>query len=228
MGSAKNLTGQRFGRLTALKATKERKQGAIVWECLCDCGNKVLVARNNLEQHNTLSCGCLQAENVSKRNAVRQTKDLIGKKFGKLTVIEKTEKRECGYVVWKCLCECGNITHVTSGNLLSGNTFSCGCLSNQLAKENAPKNLEKHKKNNYVENTRIDLLEKTKPNKNNSCGIRGVYKRKKDGKYVATLFFKGKRYFLGSYATKEEAAMARKAGEETYYKNFLEDYYGKK
>lgn len=55
-------------------------------------------------------------------------KDLTGLRFGKLVVVELTDKR-CGHsVVWKCKCDCGNIKYVSSNNLCSGRTNSCGCL----------------------------------------------------------------------------------------------------
>ena len=37
----KNLTGQKFGKLTALNPTEKRKHGLVIWDCICDCGNKV-------------------------------------------------------------------------------------------------------------------------------------------------------------------------------------------
>lgn len=54
-------------------------------------------------------------------------KDLTGQRFGKLTVLN-LEKKEKGITIWKCQCDCGNITHVTLGHLRSGDTKSCGCL----------------------------------------------------------------------------------------------------
>ena len=55
--------------------------------------------------------------------------DLIGKIFGKLTVIEKTKKRTKNRnIIWKCQCDCGNICEVPTTHLNSGHTSSCGCL----------------------------------------------------------------------------------------------------
>lgn len=56
-------------------------------------------------------------------------KDLTNQKFNKLLVLEATDKRSCGNVVWKCLCDCGNITYVAGCRIRSGNTKSCGCLN---------------------------------------------------------------------------------------------------
>lgn len=54
------LTGQRFGRLTAVKEDSRRdKWGRIMWVCRCDCGNIVSVAGTDLRRGSTKSCGCL-------------------------------------------------------------------------------------------------------------------------------------------------------------------------
>lgn len=54
--------------------------------------------------------------------------DLTGQKFAKLTVIKRAENAKNGNVRWECVCECGNKTIVTGGNLKSGTVKSCGCL----------------------------------------------------------------------------------------------------
>lgn len=56
-----DLRGRRFGRLVALGPAKE-KVGKDYWECVCDCGNKIICQKENLCSGNTKSCGCLQAE----------------------------------------------------------------------------------------------------------------------------------------------------------------------
>ena len=48
--------------------------------------------------------------------------------FGQLTVLYPTSQRLNGQVVWHCKCTCGKEIDVRSYNLISGNTFSCGCL----------------------------------------------------------------------------------------------------
>lgn len=60
-------------------------------------------------------------------------KDLTGKKFGKLVVLEYVEKNDKGQHLWKCKCECGN-TVIKNGKLLqNGHIKSCGCM--QKAKD---------------------------------------------------------------------------------------------
>lgn len=55
--------------------------------------------------------------------------DLIGQKYGRLTVVEN---KTIGYKYkWKCICDCGNETIVYHGHLRSGHTNSCGCLNRE-------------------------------------------------------------------------------------------------
>lgn len=63
-----NLTGQRFGRLIALRETDFRRGTFVVWECLCDCGNTTLAASAHLRSGNTTSCGCYRKEQIDKSN----------------------------------------------------------------------------------------------------------------------------------------------------------------
>ena len=69
--------------------------------------------------------------------------NLIGQKFGKLTVIERDYSRK-RRAYWICKCECGNTTVVASCDLRSGHTQSCGC-----------KCFESHNAKHKMKHTRI-------------------------------------------------------------------------
>ena len=62
-----NITGQRFGKLTAIRATEKRINRTVVWECLCDCGTRIEVITNSLTTGNTKSCGCFKLEVLEKQ-----------------------------------------------------------------------------------------------------------------------------------------------------------------
>lgn len=53
-----DLSGKRFGRLTAVSFNGSNNAGVTLWNCICDCGNSVVVSYNNLMSGNTTSCGC--------------------------------------------------------------------------------------------------------------------------------------------------------------------------
>lgn len=57
--------------------------------------------------------------------------DLTGHKFGRLTVIEISEKKN-KHLYWLCKCECGNLKSISGSNLKSGRIKSCGCLNEQF------------------------------------------------------------------------------------------------
>ena len=55
--------------------------------------------------------------------------DLTGQTFNHLTVLELSEKTDdAGARMWKCRCDCGNITYTSSNKLISGGKKSCGCI----------------------------------------------------------------------------------------------------
>lgn len=63
---------------------------------------------------------------------MRKALELKGHRFDRLMVVEKdTIRSKDRKVKWFCKCDCGVIVSVTSGNLKSGNTKSCGCLNKE-------------------------------------------------------------------------------------------------
>ena len=114
------VSGDRFGRLTVIKEEKGNSiNGMRTWRCLCDCGKETNVPTGRLNNGNTKSCGCLKQEIVNP--------NLIGRKFGKLTVIASAGKRK-QHSIWECCCECGGKKVARTNPLLSGRIRSCGCL----------------------------------------------------------------------------------------------------
>lgn len=117
----KDLTNQRFGKLTAIYYIENTSPP--LWHCVCDCGNEINVKSTDLTQHNRTSCGC-------GRRDLR--KSLIGQKFGKLTVFDRAENyiSPSGQemIQYKCHCDCGNEIIVMATSLTQGLTLSCGCI----------------------------------------------------------------------------------------------------
>lgn len=131
MGKTPDLIGKKFNFLTVLEKTDKRKGGAVVWKCLCDCGNIKEVTTADLTSNRVMSCGCYNRKLVS-----NNYNNIIGQRFGRLVVIEKTDKRtNKREVVWKCKCDCGQECETTSNRLSRGTVKSCGCLQKEAAKE---------------------------------------------------------------------------------------------
>jgi len=65
---------------------------------------------------------------LSNRNTPKNFLNLVGNRFGRLTVISRAENKNNYTVCWSCKCDCGNATTVRSHDLVGGKTLSCGCL----------------------------------------------------------------------------------------------------
>lgn len=73
--------------------------------------------------------------------------DLIGQRFGRLVVIEKSEKRDSGgNVFWLCKCDCGKDTLVSTHSLKIGHCKSCGCYKIDVNREQGKRCFTKHGK----------------------------------------------------------------------------------
>lgn len=128
MGAKINLVGQKYNKLTVIKETSKRdSSGGVVWECQCDCGAITYASSNALRSNHKQSCGCMnreQAQQLGCNNYI----DITGQRFGRLTVIQKSNVRKNGRVYWECVCDCGAQVVVMGRGLRAGTIQSCGCL----------------------------------------------------------------------------------------------------
>lgn len=131
--------GDRYGRLTVVEQVPKPEgvvNGSRYWLCKCDCGTEKAIRGISLTSGNTKSCGCLRNEQLERVrwNVINYKRiDLIGRRFGKLTVVKEAPRpidkiRGGGY--WVCHCDCGGEKIVSSHSLLRSrqSTKSCGCL----------------------------------------------------------------------------------------------------
>ena len=139
-----NLVGLVFGKLTVVEMLYGYNGGKQTYcKCLCECGTETIVGMSNLVSGRTTSCGCF--ETASRYNRIHYI-ELLGQKFGMLTVVEKTNLKAInGCVIWKCRCDCGNTTYATTTELRLYRKTSCGCsrysnmehfIANILSKHN--------------------------------------------------------------------------------------------
>ena len=116
-----DLTGMKFGMLTAVKLATRQTGGAAYWLCKCDCGNEHVRRSDDLKSSPMPSCGCATKNRQS---------DITGKRFGRL-VATRYSHREGGREYWHFQCDCGNSYIGKLHNIKSGNTTSCGCYKEE-------------------------------------------------------------------------------------------------
>ena len=159
-----DITGKRFGRLTALKLADRPgyiNQGKNYWDCLCDCGNTITVSYSSLNTGKAISCGCAQRE-IAKKLGQASLKDLTNQVFGKLTVIKRDLSQNYSRVHWICQCECGNIKSIAANHLTSGAIISCGCYGTSKGEKEITKLLLKNNIN-FKQEISFDNLKDKKP-----------------------------------------------------------------
>lgn len=123
----KDLVGNRYGWLTVIEDSGKRRGHSILWRCKCDCGGEILAVRSQLQNGIVTDCGCIA------KAPRAQAGDLVGRRFGKLTVIGDSGKRKGRCILWTCKCDCGNEVLKKRVDLISENAQSCGCVPKAYA-----------------------------------------------------------------------------------------------
>lgn len=119
-----DITGKKFGKLTAVSIVESSDRFAR-WKCVCECGNETVVPIYSLFKGTIKSCGCL------KHKSAYNAKDFTGKQFGMLTAVERLARYKGKETFYRCICECGREVIVSSGNLSSKHTRSCGRINHK-------------------------------------------------------------------------------------------------
>lgn len=212
----KELVGTVYNNFKIIDYKRENRRSLLFVECP-HCHNRKWMRKEQIEI--AKSCGCLNYKTFFKAQNIK------GERFGNLTVLEPTNRRDKnnGSVAWRCVCDCGNLKETTEAELKRGAVRSCGCIAQKFSRENGKKVLTEQAKKVCVENTRLDNLTAVTA-KNNTSGYKGVTWDGSRGKWRAQIVFKGKAYHLGRYNTIEQAAAARKQAEAELYKPILEKY----
>ena len=161
--------------------------------------------------HNNLNS---QAETVKGHS--RKKVDLTGQRYGNLTVIASAENIG-SKTAWLCRCDCGKEAVVKTYYLRNGHVTSCGCIGTASGLQSLT----------YVDGTCVEMLRAKTVRCNNTSGVPGVDWRRSKGTWRASICFKGKRYYLGSYRCFDDAVKARKRAEENLHDRFLTEFTAK-
>lgn len=210
-----NITGVRSGKLVVIEPTTEKRRGATLWRCRCDCGNELLTEAYKIRSQKVLSCGCTRTE--------KKIKDLSGQRFGKLVALQRCNEKRGTTFLWLCQCDCGTQLKVSANALLSGNSKSCGCKRIEAIQKTIEKYGTVANHVTLIGGTCVEKISRTGLQKNNTSGYTGVQSR--GNKWIAIITFKRKVYYLGIYAKLEDAVQVRKKAEGMLFGEFLDWYY---
>lgn len=101
----KDLTGIKKGLLTIVSFAYYYKipgsnYRRSYWNCICQCGNKVIVSRKNIMESKKLSCGCWIKEN----NGPETTRSFEEAKQHKINCILNMSHWENDCLIWEGYC----------------------------------------------------------------------------------------------------------------------------
>lgn len=231
------LIGKRFGRWTILSDLGVVNGHRMVY-CECDCGTKKNVDLNNLRLGLTKSCGCYHDE-VSVQNGMNNKKeneyDLASESYGvgwtyddyafffdkedyELIKPYCWHKHQDGYLRTRYdwyTDESGKIhnKYIMLHQLISNKYFN----GNQLDHINGQPN--DNRKSNLRPATQADNMKNVKLPKTNTSGHKGVSVTPSNT-WIAHITCNGKRIYLGTYSTYEEAVKVREKAENRLFKDF--------
>ncbi len=223
----KDLTGQKFGYLTAIGPVGKDKRHNVIWRCKCKCGNEVDVVATLLITGNTVSCGCFKTARLKYVNRYVEGTELrasmedsrISKRsISGYTGVQPKRGKWRAYIRYK------------------GISYSLGTYKKMedavKARARAKEAVMEDAKRLYEETDHLfreppkrpprpekepqhALTQKRTGNarrSDNTSGYTGVILS--DGKWMANIGCKGKRYILGYYDDIEKAIAVRKQAEQ--------------
>ena len=214
MSALLDLSGQKFGRLTAISwmrfANKKTK-----WICRCDCGNYLLVDQGNLKNGHTKSCNHCQGFEVFE-NHVKCTV-----KSGRSFIFDKEDLPYIKTKIWNV--DKYGYVRTREGKLhrlLLGN----------------PSGVVDHVNGDPSDNRRINLRCATQHQNTQNCstprnsttGFKGVCFDKTKKKYMAHIHPNGRMKFLGYYDDPIEAAKAYDKAAAFYFGDFAKPNFARK
>lgn len=146
MKKYKDYSGEKWGKIIVIEKVGSKEfcgHKVALWRCMCDCGREIFLTSNQIRIHSPKSCGCSKERKPYNKNKESHLpdKEFIGKKYNKLTIIERfidCDNKGQGRK-WLCECECGNTIIVNTHNLINDKTKQCNKCSNESIKTSVTK-----------------------------------------------------------------------------------------
>ncbi len=224
-GVFEDLTGRRFGSLTALRRGKDyispSGKRVVRWLCQCDCGNYRLIQAGRLRAGRSKSCGCLRsefaAEAIRKHNRYEfHGNYIIGiTEEGDRFVFDTEDYDKIKDTYW-CMNSGGYVMGKRGGRCVQRHR-----LVTSAEKGSNVDHLNHRPEDNRKVNLRVISHQSNIWNgqlrRNNTSGCTGVSWDKARSLWSAHITKNGKKIYLGRFSDYEDAVSARKAAEERYF-----------
>lgn len=193
------------------------------WLCECNCEerNTIVSVGGSIRNGHTKSCGCLNAD-VNKANFKKYNVYDLSGEYGIIWSSNTNEEiyfdLEDAEKILKYCWSVDSTGYPSAG--IGGKMVRLHVLLGFKWHDHHNRNKLDNRKENLVKCTRQDNARNTSLQSNNTSGISGVYKSKKDNRWVAQITLEHKTKHVGMFKDKEDAIRARLQAEAKYYGDF--------
>ena len=231
-GRRMDITGKKYGYLTALAPTGGKERGELLWQFQCECGNYVVLPATRVVQQNTLSCGCLKGLHLKKTNKYFQGTSLVQ------SLTEKVENplSASGYVgvcqkrgKWQAHIKYRGVRYMLGNYEDLEDAIKARAKAKAMVMADAQglldfyaeweKSLPQMPEKNREMNHKVSKVPQVDTGstahakrRDNKSGQTGVSSR--GNQWEARIGYQGVRYWLGCFATFEEAVAARQTAQQ--------------
>ena len=143
MGRNQLYVNRQYGKYKVIGYGKNRE--CLKIECM-NCGKIMDTTKYRLNHNSLIKCDCEEESGEHIKN-VKMAKEMIGKKFNLLTVLEFAGRDNQKALLYKCKCDCGKEVVVRGYQLRTNRVKSCGCF--YTVKYPRPNNTFNFIKKNY-------------------------------------------------------------------------------
>jgi hypothetical protein len=185
-----DLTNKRFGRLTVIKRAENIKPKITIWECHCDCGNKIIVIGSLLKKGHTRSCGCIKSEQLIKRNS----------KHG----YSPRGAKNVLYNRWSGMKARCNNPHMDNYKFYGGRGIRvCERWEDfENFKNDMEKSFIEHVSEFGLKNTEIERINNNKGYSKDNCCWKTHFEQSQNTRKNKYISFNGKRYIISEFRRK--------------------------
>lgn len=249
MGKFKDLTGQKFGKLTVIERVEDHVtrigKKLTMWKCLCECQNNVpdnakqyyITYGNVLNNGKRTSCGCDVKERKSKKMKQfhcknRSLYDLsgeygVGTTFrGDVFYFDLDDYDKIKDYNWFVNDQSYLLAYINGAQTIRMHRVVLGVTDNNIEVDHIHGSSSRN--DNRKSNLRLATHSQNNINKglmsNNTSGTTGVDYVKRLNKWRARIHIDNKEILLGLYNTKEDAISIRKEAEKKYFGEWAYDY----
>lgn len=218
MSRFKDIAGDRFGNLTAIKTTGSSPNKTKKWLCKCDCGREKEILSTKLRNGSQTHCGCKTSENTSKGNSfsnVYETHNEVTYGFdnrGNRFIIDTEDLGRVSEYYWG-MNKRGYFQN--SKNRILLHRFVLKLENNEKVVDHLFHDTSDNRKSQIRICTQVENMQNSRTYASNTSTRTGVYPV--GGKYRAKINVNKKEVHLGMFERFEDAVEAREKAEKEYY-----------